>query len=116
MVAVYELERTVELYIAQVGLRKKFSKTGHDVACGIITVAIERATGCNPRAGEARGAGSESPTVLPENEDGRAERCPANATDRTTVLVAANAPPALWGHLALWGRGSFAGSLPSLGF
>lgn len=30
----------------------------------------ERATGCNSRAGEARSAGSESPTVLPENEDG----------------------------------------------
>jgi hypothetical protein len=28
------------------------------------------ATGCNSRAGEAEGAGSESPTVLPESEDG----------------------------------------------
>lgn len=34
------------------------------------------ATGCNSRAGEAHGAGSESPTVLPENEGGPTEEAP----------------------------------------
>lgn len=38
--------------------------------------AIEAATRCNSGAGEAAGAGVESPTVPPETEDGLAERRP----------------------------------------
>jgi len=43
----------------------------------VFIAADDWATGCNSRAGEARGAGSESPTALPENEDGPAGRRPA---------------------------------------
>lgn len=46
---------------------------------------VRRDSGAIPDAGEAAGAGVESPTVPPETEDGLAERRPAVATDRLTV-------------------------------
>lgn len=60
------------------------------------------ATRCNSGAGEAAGAGVESPTVLPESEDAEAERPAAMATDRATVQVSGKTLPA---PLALAKRG-----------
>lgn len=75
-----------------------------------------RATGCNSRAGEARGAGSVSPTVLPENEDGLAERRPANRPTDLTVQVEQALSLPFGTFLVLRGRGSFAVSLPLIKF
>lgn len=64
---------------------------------------------------KAEGAGSESPTVLPESEDGLPRGVlHKRPTDRRFKLCVA-----LPAFLVLWnleGRGSYADSLPSLGF
>lgn len=65
------------------------------------------ATGCNSRAGEADGVGSESPTALPENEDGFAERRPGTRPipapalrTRSPLLPLQGSNP--WGRGKLW--------------
>lgn len=70
-------------------------------------------TGCNSRAGEAASVGVESPTMLPETEDGLAERRPAKRATDTSGHNAASDPPSFMGLLPIGGRGVFAASLPS---
>lgn len=86
MVAFDEMQVAIQPTKEQGVARKKIKKScslANRVGAVVFIAADDWATGCNSRAGEARGAGSESPTVLPENEDGSAGRRPA-ISDRPT--------------------------------